>query len=138
MNKSIVLPSLAVLLTAALCSSAQADSAKKSMKVKTDSALSGVYVPGTGGVGGGIVIEPKIEVASNLRVGLRTAIAISGGGSIDSEGSDVSIGVGINVAVMAKAEYTIPTKTVRPVLGLGAGMYSNWVCDSRAAARVRS
>ncbi len=54
---------------------------------------------------------------------LDTAIAITGGGNISSTSSDVSVGVGVNVSAMAKVEYAAPTGTVRPVVGLGAGLY---------------
>ena len=93
------------------------------LTIETDTALMGASVPGTGGIGGGIVVEPKIEVIDNLRVGMRTAIAITGGGSIDSADSDVSVGVGVNVAAMGKVEYEIPLGSIRPVVGLGAGLY---------------
>ena len=99
------------------------DAAKKGIVIKKDTALLGAYVPGTGGVGGGLVVEPKIEVMDNLHVGLRTAIAITGGGNISSESSDVSVGVGVNVSAMAKVEYTAPTGSIRPLVGLGAGLY---------------
>jgi hypothetical protein len=112
---------LIVALVALHASSASAqDGSAKGMKIDKDTALLGAYVPGTGGIGGGIVVEPKIEVADNLRVGLRTAIAITGGGSL---GDDVSVGVGVNVSAMAKAEYAAPTGTFRPLVGLGAGLY---------------
>lgn len=122
MRNTIVTSTLAVVLLSSFVATASA--APKARKIKTDSAFSGVFVPGTGGIGGGLVIEPKIEVADNLWVGLRTAIAITGGGSIKSgDTKDVSVGVGINVAAMAKVEYAVPTGSVRPVLGLGAGLY---------------
>jgi hypothetical protein len=97
--------------------------AKSGIKIKKDVALLGAYVPGTGGIGGGFVVEPKIEVAKNLHVGIRTAIAITGGGSISSDSSDVSVGVGVNVSAMGKVEYAAPTGSVRPLVGLGAGLY---------------
>jgi hypothetical protein len=113
-----------VALTALPLSLASAQtSGKKGLDIKKDTALMGAYVPGTGGVGGGIVVEPKIEVAPNLFAGIRTAIAITGGGNISSESSDVSVGVGVNVSAMAKVEYAAPTGTFRPLVGLGAGMY---------------
>lgn len=92
-------------------------------RIDTDIALLGAYVPGTGGIGGGVVVEPKIEVIDNLRLGLRTAVAITGGGSIDSETDDVSVGVGVNVSAMAKVEYSAPVGPIRPMVGLGAGLY---------------
>ncbi len=96
---------------------------KGGLDIKKDTALLGAYVPGTGGIGGGVVVEPKIEIVDNVYAGLRTAIAITGGGSIDAGNSDVSVGVGVNVSAMAKVEYTAPTGTFRPMVGFGAGLY---------------
>ena len=124
MKNSIVLfVPIAVL---SLVSEAKADDDGKKHKPRgmvKDTALMGAYVPGTGGVGGGLVFEPKWEVVDNLYAGFRTAIAITGGGSISSASSDVSVGVGVNVSAMGKVEYSVPSGSVRPVVGLGLGMY---------------
>jgi hypothetical protein len=74
---------------------------KKGLNIDNDVALMSGYVPGTGGIGGGLVFEPKIEVIDNLRVGLRTAISITGGGSIDSASDDVSVGMGVNISALS-------------------------------------
>lgn len=117
----LLLSGLVLVIGTLLCGTPTAHAQAKNYELfRTDTGLAAAYVPGIGAFGGGAVVEPKVNVTDQLALGLRTSALITGGGSI---GEDVSIGVGISVAVLGKAEYFLTTSSVRPFLGVGAGYY---------------
>ena len=114
----------AIALLALLWSSSEAQAQAKNYEFfRTDSGLIGAYVPGTGSFGGGAVVEPKLNISDQLSLGLRTSVAITGGGKIEGNSGDVSVGLGISVGALAKGEYYFSTSSTRPFLGFGAGLY---------------
>lgn len=109
--------------TADAQSATPAPAPKSGIQLEKHLSFMAGYVPGTGAFGGGLVVEPNIEVIDNLHLGLRTGILISGGGSLGGNGEDVSVGVGVNVSALGNVTYALPTGSVKPTFGLGAGLY---------------
>src|SRR5262245_36639814 len=91
---------------------------------RIDSGLVGAYAPATGAGGFGAVVEPKINVLDFLSAGLRFEGVVLLGGSYGAGGQAISVGLGVDAAVMAKADFFFTNTTVRPFAGLGVGMIS--------------
>lgn len=73
------------------------------------------------GVGGSI--EPKFNLTDRIAVGLRLEGMALIPESVSVGGESVSIGARALSAYLAKADYYLTTTSVRPFVGLGAGLY---------------
>ena len=80
------------------------------------------YTPGTGSGGFGGVVEGKYNITDNIAAGLRLDGALQFGGSVGT--ASASVNIGVVAAVLAKGEFFLTNSTVRPFVGLGAGMYA--------------
>ena len=90
---------------------------------RVDSGLVGAYAPGdlTGyGIGG--FVEPKFNATDRIAVGARLEGSVVMGMAIGGE--EVTAGMTSQAATLAKGEYFLTTRKVRPFVGLGAGMYT--------------
>lgn len=84
--------------------------------------FAGLYGPGMGTYGGGAVLEPKWNVTDSFSVGARVDAGALVGGSVSLQGG-ASTSTAAAWASLAKAEYLFGSSSVRPFLGLGAGLY---------------
>jgi hypothetical protein len=113
---------LAALVLAAAASPAHAQAAHYGL-VRIDAGVTGSYTPAYGRGGFGGVLEAKLNVHDQIAVGLRFDGQVMFGGTISPDGEDVSISLGVVASSLLKGEYFVGTGTVRPVVGLGVGLY---------------
>jgi outer membrane protein W len=71
----------------------------------------------------GASVEPKLNVTDHFAVGLRLEGAALVPESVSVGPDNVSMGVRAVSAYLAKADYYLTTSSVRPFVGLGAGLY---------------
>jgi len=126
--KRSALPILAIL-AAGMAPAARAQ-APSYQPVRVDLTFYGAYAPADAtSWGGGVAIEPKYNATDHLAIGLRLEAAAfvtqdvkvssaSGTGS-----TNVSQGARAVTTLLAKADYYLTSSTVRPFVGLGAGLY---------------
>lgn len=76
-----------------------------------------------GEYGVGASIEPKYNLTDRLAVGARLEGAALVPESVSMGGESVSMGARAISAYLAKAEYFLTTSSVRPFVGIGAGLY---------------
>ncbi len=116
---------VAALLSLAPAARAQAPNYQL---VRVDLTVYGAYASADAiSWGGGLALEPKINVTDHLATGLRLEAAgfVTQKVAVSSSGTaaDVSQGGRAVTTVLAKADYYLTTSTVRPFLGIGAGFY---------------
>jgi hypothetical protein len=110
-----------VLCAAAALSPARAE-AQNYERIRVDFGLIGGYASGINEGGFGGVVEPKLVVTDNIGVALRLEGMVTFGASVG--GDDTSFGTGSVGLLGLKSEYLVGTFDVRPVVGLGAGLYA--------------
>jgi len=102
--------------------------------IRIDVGVVGAYGSGSGRAGGGGMLEAKVLPAAHFAVGVRTEGIVLFGGKINA-GGDVKMSIGAVGALLAKGEYYVATGDIRPVLGLGVGVY-DIVSQSISAANT--
>lgn len=91
---------------------------------RMDSGLVGAYAPGDlSGYGIGGFVEPKFNATDRIAVGARLEGSVLMGMQIAGS-ENVAVGMTSQAATLAKGEYFLSTRKVRPFIGLGAGMYT--------------
>jgi hypothetical protein len=121
MQKSII-AALGLVALAAAASPAHAQAAHYGL-LRADAGVTGSWTPSYGRGGFGGVLEVKLNVHDQIAVGARFDGQVMFGGNISPDGEDVSISVGVVASTLLKGEYFVSTGTVRPFLGVGAGLY---------------
>ncbi|WP_163997548.1 hypothetical protein [Pyxidicoccus caerfyrddinensis] len=96
--------------------------ARQQPLVVIHTGLTGLYVPGSGAAGFGAAVEPKWNITDSLSAGFRFDAGITMGGSIAARGT-TSFSAGASAATLAKGEFLLGRRGVRPFVGVGAGMY---------------
>jgi outer membrane protein X len=97
--------------------------------VRVDLTLYGAYAAADANAyGGGIALEPKLNLTDQIAVGLRLdaagfATQRVSVGATGSQAVSVSQGARAVTAFLAKADWYLTTSTVRPFLGIGVGIY---------------
>jgi hypothetical protein len=118
-----ILSLLAVLALAAAAPSTLAQ-APSYQPIRVDLTVYGAYAAGaTRSFGIGAALEPKYNLTDQLAVGLRfegTAIISE---DVGVGAQSVSMGARAVSTFLAKADYYLTTSSVRPFVGLGAGLY---------------
>jgi len=92
--------------------------------IRVDVGLVGGYAGGVGGGGFGGVVEPKFLVRDDLAVGLRVEGMVIFGASVDGPEESLSISSGSLASTLLKAEYLVGDLGIRPMVGLGLGIFS--------------
>jgi hypothetical protein len=125
--KRTILPYLLVLASLALPSSTLAQAASY-QPIRFDITFYGGYAPADAAAyGGGLVLEPKYNLLDQLAIGLR----LEGGAfatqtvktSAAAGQAEVSQSARAITAYLVKADWYLTTSSVRPFVGLGAGLY---------------
>lgn len=117
----------AFIAVAALGSAARAE-APNFQPVRVDLTL--VIARGSGDIGswgGGVAVEPKVNLTDQLALGLRleaTGMVSESIAPTALGGIDLSMSARAVTAFLAKADYYLTTSDVRPFVGLAAGYYS--------------
>jgi hypothetical protein len=122
-----VLRALLALAPLALPSVALAQ-APSYQPIRFDLTVYGGYAPADAAAyGGGIVLEPKYNLLDQLAIGLRLEAGAFATQSVSSSSAggqvDVSQSARAVSAFLAKADWYVTTSSVRPFVGLGAGLY---------------
>jgi outer membrane protein W len=93
--------------------------------IRVDTTIT--FASGTGAdvaeYGIGAAVEPKYNLTDNLSIGARIEGAVLVPESVSVGEDSVSIGVRAFSAYLAKVDYYLTTSSVRPFVGLGAGLY---------------
>lgn len=89
--------------------------------IQLDAGFQGVYGHGTRTFGGGVVLEPRLNINDHLAIALRTDAAIQLAVAAGSGNADVRMG--IHVGELVKGEFYFAPSGVRPYVGFGAGLY---------------
>ncbi len=90
--------------------------------IRVDFGLVGGYASGISEGGFGGVVEPKLLLTDVVAVGLRVEGMVTFGASVG--GGETTMGTGSVAQLGLKGEYLVGTWTLRPVVGVGAGLYA--------------
>jgi len=115
-----------VVLVAALLAGGGSASAQATHyePIRVDVGLVGGYAGGVGGGGFGGVVEPKFLIRDHIALGLRVEGMVIFGASVDGPDESLSISSGSLASTLLKAEYLVGDFAIRPMVGLGLGLYS--------------
>jgi outer membrane protein W len=69
-------------------------------------------------------VEPKFFINNNISAGLRLEGDVLFGGSISTDGSEVSVGLSSRAAQCLKGEYYVTDLFARPYVGFGLGRFT--------------
>jgi hypothetical protein len=90
--------------------------------IRVDFGLAGGYASGIAESGFGGLVEPKLLLTDHLAVALRIEGMVTFGASVG--GDDTFFGTGSATLLGVKSEYLVGTGGLRPVVGVGAGLYA--------------
>jgi outer membrane protein W len=71
-----------------------------------------------------LALEPKLNITDMLTVGLRFESTAMARGYLDVNNTEVSGEAGLGIAVLPTIDYYFNTRTVRPFIGAGGGIYN--------------
>lgn len=121
MQHKLIVSTLAFAALVAGTSLAHAQAANYS-PVRADVGFAGHSQPAVGRFGFGGQGEVKFNIHDQIAIGVRLDGAILLGGDIGEDGG-TSVSVGVVGGTLLKGEYFLTTSSVRPFLGLAAGLY---------------